>query len=115
MKLADGTISNNFLSYKRYILERRKKYALHAQQINTLQTILENEALNTYFQPILDLQTGESFGFEALNRPISQSVFSTTDELTMSFHLNAYAETWHFNAFMTDYDKTLQSDLPFCF
>ena len=42
MKLADGTISNNFLSYKRYILERRKKYALHAQQLATLQTILEN-------------------------------------------------------------------------
>ncbi len=42
MKLADGTISNNFLSYKRYILEHQsKKYALHAQQLDTLQTILK--------------------------------------------------------------------------
>ena len=80
MKLANKTISSNFLSYKRYILERRKKYALHAQQLETLQAILENEALNTYFQPIIDLQEGESFGFEALNRPMPQSVFSTTDE-----------------------------------
>ncbi|MFF5994020.1 EAL domain-containing protein [Lysinibacillus sp. KU-BSD001] len=79
MKSTKVPKKDNFLSYRKYILERRKNYFTYTQQVNALQTILEHKALNTYFQPILDVQEGKTFGFEALNRPALQTSFATTD------------------------------------
>ncbi|WP_235801999.1 EAL domain-containing protein [Ureibacillus massiliensis] len=41
--------------------------------------IIKEESLETYFQPIVNIKNGETFGFEALNRPIRTQLFSNTD------------------------------------
>ncbi|MEH7250114.1 EAL domain-containing protein [Neobacillus niacini] len=44
-----------------------------------LQKIIKNESLNTFFQPILKLNSGETIGYEALNRPAANNLFSDTE------------------------------------
>lgn len=44
-----------------------------------LKKIMERKSLDTYFQPILKLETGETIGFEVLNRPAVSKQFSTTE------------------------------------
>ena len=66
--------------YLRYLLNRGKEEILFYKQLKELQKIIKNQDLATYFQPVLDLKSGETIGYEALNRPTSQKVFSNTEE-----------------------------------
>ena len=52
---------------------------LYYKRYNELRKIMKEESLETFFQPIIDLQTGETFGFEALNRPGQSQYFSNVD------------------------------------
>lgn len=45
-----------------------------------LQHILKMRALQTYFQPLVELETGKNIGYEVLNRPTLSSSFSSTEE-----------------------------------
>ncbi|MEH7009668.1 EAL domain-containing protein [Neobacillus niacini] len=44
-----------------------------------LQKIIKNKALDTFFQPILKLDSGETIGYEALNRPAVTNQFPNTE------------------------------------
>ncbi|MBM7662970.1 EAL domain-containing protein (putative c-di-GMP-specific phosphodiesterase class I) [Bacillus mesophilus] len=66
--------------YLRYLLKRGKEEILFYKRLKELQKIIKNQDLSTYFQPVLDLKSGETIGYEALNRPTSKKVFTNTEE-----------------------------------
>jgi EAL domain-containing protein (putative c-di-GMP-specific phosphodiesterase class I) len=70
---------HNFYSYLKYLNNRRKIDILHYKRLKELQKIVKNNALNTFFQPILKLNTGETIGYEALNRPAVTAHFPNTE------------------------------------
>nr|WP_106781711.1 EAL domain-containing protein [Lysinibacillus timonensis] len=71
--------SLNLFSYLKYMFSRRTDEITYFKKYNALTNIIKNEQLETYFQPIVDIQNGETFAFEALNRPIRSKHFSNTD------------------------------------
>ncbi|MFJ8237785.1 EAL domain-containing protein [Ureibacillus sp. NPDC094379] len=72
--------SISLFSYLKYIKHRRQQDRLYLKRFAELKKIMKNHALDTYFQPIVDLQSGETFGFEALNRPDYSKLFPNTDQ-----------------------------------
>ena len=72
--------SLNLFSYLKYLFNKRQDDILYYKRYSELKKIMKNEALDTYFQPIVNLQTGETFGFEALNRPGQTPLFSSVDQ-----------------------------------
>lgn len=66
-------------SYLKYLYNRRHDDLLNFKRYNELKKILKHKKLNTFFQPIVNLQSGETFGFEALNRPSRSKLFSNAD------------------------------------
>ncbi|WP_335491292.1 EAL domain-containing protein [Neobacillus niacini] len=71
--------TNHFYSYLMYLNNRRKNDILYFKRLKELQKIIKNESLNTFFQPILKLNSGETIGYEALNRPAANNLFSDTE------------------------------------
>ncbi|MDR7080592.1 EAL domain-containing protein (putative c-di-GMP-specific phosphodiesterase class I) [Neobacillus niacini] len=71
--------TNHFYSYLMYLNNRRKNEVLHYKRLKELQKIIENQALDTFFQPILKLSSGETIGYEALNRPTATNLFTNTE------------------------------------
>ena len=69
----------NLLYYLKYLFSRRHEDIRHLKRLNELESIIKNEEITTFFQPIVNLQSGETFGFEALNRPMKSNLFPTTD------------------------------------
>ncbi|WP_080844307.1 EAL domain-containing protein [Cytobacillus gottheilii] len=74
-KMESGTIS----SYLKYLNSRRKKEVLYYRRFRESKNIISNELIHTFFQPILDLKTGNTIGYETLNRPVRTKLFSTTE------------------------------------
>lgn len=71
--------SFNLFSYLKYLFNKRHDDMLYYKQYNELKNIMRDESLETFFQPIVNLQTGQTFGFEALNRPRQSNYFSNVD------------------------------------
>jgi len=72
--------SLNLFSYLKYLFNKRQDDILFYKRYNELKKIMQNESLETFFQPIVNLQTGETFGYEALNRPLQSGIFSSVDQ-----------------------------------
>ncbi|WP_107943476.1 EAL domain-containing protein [Metasolibacillus sp. FSL K6-0083] len=66
-------------SYIRSTHTKREEELLYYKKLFALTKIMEENQINTFFQPIMDLQTTETFAFEALNRPSSTNVFPSAD------------------------------------
>ncbi|HLU23831.1 EAL domain-containing protein [Lederbergia graminis] len=79
LQLKSLSKTNIFLSYLRNLNERGKKEIIYYRRLKELQRIMNNHALNTFFQPIIDLQSGKTIGFEAFNRPQSTHLFPNTE------------------------------------
>lgn len=80
----DGTISSviensHFYLYLKYLNNRGKKELLYYKRLKELQKIIKNNALDTFFQPILHLDSGKTIGYEALNRPTASQLFPSTE------------------------------------
>lgn len=67
-------------SYMISLFNKRGKTYLYYKKLKTLSKMIEEDGLNTFFQPIMDLQTKETFAFESLNRPKSTDVFPNTED-----------------------------------
>lgn len=65
--------------YLKYLFSRRHEDIRYLKRLDALESIMKNEDISTFFQPIVNLQSGETFGFEALNRPMKTNLFPTTD------------------------------------
>jgi len=90
--------SLNLFSYLKYLFDKRHDDLLYYKSYNELKKIMKDELLETFFQPIVNLHTGETFGFEALNRPGQSQIFPTVD---------------HFYEFVGRTDKVFQFE-KFC-
>ena len=77
--LYSGDSPVNPFSYLKYLYSRRHEDLLNFKRYNELKKILKKEKLNTFFQPIVNLHTDETFAFEALNRPSNSKLFSNAD------------------------------------
>ncbi|MBM4761688.1 EAL domain-containing protein [Bacillus sp. B15-48] len=79
-QLNSANESNIFISYLKNLNERRKKEVLYYRRLKELRKIMKTHALNTFFQPIVKLKSGETIGYEALNRPTDPHLFSDTEK-----------------------------------
>lgn len=70
---------NNLSSYLKFLNNRRKKEVLYYKRFKELKKIIKRNSLDTFFQPILDLKSGQTMGFEALNRPVISNLFPSTE------------------------------------
>lgn len=71
---------NSFYSYLKYLNNRQKKEILHYRRFMEFKKIMESKSLATFFQPILELESGETLGYEVLNRPARSRLFPNTEE-----------------------------------
>jgi EAL domain-containing protein (putative c-di-GMP-specific phosphodiesterase class I) len=78
--LLSKTGVKNFYSYLMYLKERSNNEILYYKRLKVLHKIMKNSSMSTFFQPILKLITGETIGFEALNRPDVTNLFLSTEE-----------------------------------
>ncbi len=69
-----GTCSH--LEYFSYLT---KQFIRSYRQFIELRKIIKGEQLTTYFQPIMDIQSGHCMGYEMLNRPAFSTLFPHTD------------------------------------
>lgn len=79
LALIKGRETPNLFSFLKYLNERRKSDMLYYKRFAALKKIMKYQALDTFFQPIVDLKTEETFAFEALNRPGMVNLFATPD------------------------------------
>nr|WP_230199455.1 EAL domain-containing protein [Bacillus ndiopicus] len=68
-------------SYTKNIQHNCEEERLYYKKLFALAKIMEENQVDTFFQPIMDLQTTETFAFEALNRPSSTNIFPSADAL----------------------------------
>lgn len=69
-------------SYKeiiKYFLAHRRQLEDDLKKHQTLDQILKQELIETFFQPIINLQTGMTLGYESLNRPQKTEIFDSTE------------------------------------
>ncbi|NRD76839.1 EAL domain-containing protein [Bacillus sp. BRMEA1] len=71
---------SNLYTYLKGLNNRGRKEFLYYKRLKELHKIMKRNDLDTFFQPILDLNTGETMAFEALNRPAVTNVFPNTEE-----------------------------------
>lgn len=71
--------SSHYYSYLMYLNVRRKNAIEYYRSLKELRVMMKNDTLNTFFQPILNLQSGETIGFEVFNRPCNNKVFNNTE------------------------------------
>ncbi|QPQ33505.1 MULTISPECIES: EAL domain-containing protein [unclassified Lysinibacillus] len=72
--------TNSFFLYLNHLYEQHQNNTLYIKRLKTLKKIIETKDLHTFFQPIMNLQTKETMGFEALNRPTPSDLFSSVDQ-----------------------------------
>ncbi|MEG0259051.1 MAG: EAL domain-containing protein [Lysinibacillus sp.] len=71
--------TNTLFSYLKHVYEQHQENTLYVKRLKALEQIIHNKDLHTYFQPILNIQTMTTLGFEALNRPMPTELFDNVD------------------------------------
>ncbi|MBP3951580.1 EAL domain-containing protein [Bacillus suaedae] len=65
-------------SYLRYLSIRKRASNNEFNKLKELHSVMDTKSFTTYFQPLVELDTGKKIGYEVFNRPpISQSFPST--------------------------------------
>ncbi len=72
--------TSHLFSYLKYFYRQHQNNTLYMKRSKALKQIIQDNNLHTYFQPIVDLQTKKTLGFEALNRPEPSALFSSVDQ-----------------------------------
>src|SRR5690606_14674501 len=78
-KISLNIKSNHYYSYLMYLNLRRKSAIEYYRSLKELRVMMKNDTLNTFLQPILNLQSGDTIGFEVFNRPSNNKVFNNTE------------------------------------
>lgn len=108
---------HNFYSYLKYLNNRRKIDILYYKRLKELQKIVKNNALKTFFQPVLNLSTGETIGYEALNRPAVTDQFPNTEmfyefvgQSNQVFYFECFCRNLSFKRYIDRLDGNLQKE-----
>lgn len=72
--------TSNVFSYVKYLYKHHQKNTFYIKRLKVLKKIIQDKDLHTYFQPIVDIQSMQTMGFEALNRPEASELFSNVDD-----------------------------------
>jgi EAL domain-containing protein (putative c-di-GMP-specific phosphodiesterase class I) len=85
MNRQDGALFSSLRSsiiylYLKQLNHKSRKEILYIRRLKELQKIMGRKSLDTFFQPILNLKTGDTAAYEALNRPPVTNLFSNTEE-----------------------------------
>lgn len=67
------------ISVIRSLVQIKNQFWLKYKQNTELKSILASQSLTTYFQPIVDLTSGDCLGYELLNRPPVSTTFPSPD------------------------------------
>jgi EAL domain-containing protein (putative c-di-GMP-specific phosphodiesterase class I) len=70
----------NFIHFLHFLNSRKNFLYEDFTKQKELQGLMQTEKINSFFQPILSLESGSTIGFEVLNRPQSSSLFPTTEQ-----------------------------------
>lgn len=80
MKTLNATLNLSFLwNYLKFLRRQSKGSSLDYPKFVVFNQIIRNNALTTYFQPIINLKENKLIGYEALNRPPLSSFFPNTE------------------------------------
>ena len=71
--------TSSLFSYLKYLYQHHQENILYVKRLKALKKIMQDQDLHTFFQPIVDIQTKETMGFEALNRPGVSDLFTSVD------------------------------------
>lgn len=71
---------SKLLHYLTFLKKHGKKLYNESNKYWALRYALNEHSIETYFQPILCLRTGQTLGFEILNRPVNINAFTNTEE-----------------------------------
>ncbi|MFD1887826.1 EAL domain-containing protein [Paenibacillus wenxiniae] len=66
-------------SFCKYFFYLTMKFVYSYRQFIELRKIVKGKQLTTYFQPIMNIQSGDCLGYEILNRPAPSKLFPHTD------------------------------------
>ncbi|MDR7001897.1 EAL domain-containing protein (putative c-di-GMP-specific phosphodiesterase class I) [Neobacillus niacini] len=120
--LASTIRTNHFYSFLKFLNNRRKNEILYYKRLKELQRIIKNHALNTYFQPILKLNSGETIGYEVLNRPAVTALFSDTEtfydfvgQSNQVFLFECFCRNISLKRFIDRYKENRQQKAPLLF
>lgn len=109
--------ASNLYSYLMYLKSRGKSDISYYKKLRELQTIMKHHSMNTYFQPILQLQSGETIGYEVLNRPASTNIFPTTEtfydfvgQSNQVFLFECFCRNISLKRFMEKYSEDRQAE-----
>lgn len=107
------------IPYLKYIWNKCKMEILHFKRLRELQKIIKNQSLNTFYQPIVDLQTGKTIAFEALNRPMESRLFPNTENFydfvgqsNQVFTFELFTRNLSLQRFMDQLKSTTDYDCP---
>lgn len=80
--MKDWALSKKLSVIPQYLLHMNGRVKGEVKELGRLAALLDimnNERLDTFFQPILQLHSGQTVGHEVLNRPPSSAHFPTTE------------------------------------
>lgn len=100
------------ISYLKRIFNHYQEDLMYVKRIHELEKIIRHGDMTTVFQPIVNIQTNETFGFEALNRPNNSDLFPTTDQFydfvgktDLVFKFERFCRNLSFNRFLERIDN----------
>lgn len=73
-------VAKNIQKVLTYLMNEQRKGILNVKKIMALEKIIKKKDLQTFYQPILNLESGANVGYEILNRPITSRLFPTTEK-----------------------------------
>lgn len=78
--MSDFLSQVNIFKYFYFLKSKMKKELTDYKKYMELQKIMNERAITTFFQPIIDLQREAITGYEVLNRPPVSDLFPTTEK-----------------------------------
>lgn len=78
--MSDFSPNSNILKYFHYFKNKMKKELTDYKKFMELQKIINEQAITTFFQPIIHLEHETTTGYEVLNRPPASHLFPTTEK-----------------------------------
>lgn len=64
----------------KFFVDYHERLANESEKHHSLQKIISNKLIETYYQPILSLNEEKTLGYEALNRPLKTDTFISTEQ-----------------------------------
>lgn len=75
-----GSLFSSVKHTLKFIVDYHERFAAESVKHHNLQKVINEKLMATYFQPIISLEDEGILGYEALNRPLFNEAFSSTEQ-----------------------------------